>query len=364
MKTTLLSLCTTLCMLLAGKAFAYSHDGHYLVGGIADHLLTSTPNQAKVQALIADVPLAVAANFADDIKNWDPKGSKHNLPFRATSNDALNTALEQFLHANQTVPDCSGELLHHEYHYTDVQVADASGAYGQGQVGVNDHDIVQMIGFCIDVLTGKKGADNPQKITPPVALVLLAHYVGDLHQPLHVGAEYFNKRGKVVNPNSTSKFSGDIGGNVLTLALPNRSDTHPTNPSNLHHYWDFNAVATATNRWANQNTPTGSSRLLDQMAAALAGQLPVGWSAEPVIDPATFASQCANEILPIAREAHQRLTFSGVKVNGSGPCSSVVKGTATALPQSNYEEYPGGVALDEIQKAGHRLADLLAAVLK
>jgi len=54
-----------------------------------------------------------------------------------------------------------------------------------------------MINYCIGVLKGTVHQPNVRKITPSVAVILLAHYVGDMHQPLHVGAAYFDDDGKL-----------------------------------------------------------------------------------------------------------------------------------------------------------------------
>jgi len=347
-------------MLLASKVYPYSHDGHYLVGAIADHMLAGTPTAAKIQGLIGDVTLARAATMADEIKDWDPGKSKFGTPFNVTTNVELNADLKAFLEANQRTPDCTGELLHHEYHFTDIEVFD-SPVYSESQVGANTHDIVHMIPFCIDVLTGKQSANNPQMITPRVALVLLVHYVGDLHQPLHIGAEYFDKKGNPVNPNGATFHAADAGGNNLSLVLTNASN-HVTHPGKLHHYWDFNVVEAATNNWANQIAPSNPSSVsLDDMAKLLKNSLPSGWSAEPIIDPATFAKDCANEILPVAQEAHKRLTFDQL-TNSSGSACPEANGKANA--PADYAAYAGGVAADEIQKGGHRLAVLLQKILK
>ena len=128
-------------LFLAGSVYPFSHDGHYLVGAIADQMLAGTPTGAKVKQLIGKVSLAAAATMPDEIKDWDPSGRKHNLPFKVTTNKKLNADLEAFLHANQTRPDCTKELLHHEYHFTDIQVFDPP-SYSEGQVGTSDHDIV------------------------------------------------------------------------------------------------------------------------------------------------------------------------------------------------------------------------------
>ncbi len=349
--------------LLASTAYPYSHDGHYLVGAIADQMLAGTPTAVKVKQLIGTVTLARAATLPDEIKDWDPTGRKHNSPFQVISNQKLNADLEAFLNANQTRPDCSRELLHHEYHFTDIQVFGSPSTYSDGQVGASDHDVVHMISFCIDVLSGKRSENNPQKITKPVALVLLVHFVGDIHQPLHVGAEYFDPAGNPANPNTTTGFAGDKGGNSLSLVLLSLSDVHTTHPGNLHHFWDFNAVQTATNNWAVQINPTHPRKVsLNQMAKFLKS-LPQGWTAEPTINPDTFAVECANEILPIAHEAHDRLTFGSIVESHNQTCPAVVSGTATALPSADYRDFAAQVVADEIQKGGHRLADLLQTIL-
>jgi hypothetical protein len=63
------------------------------------------------------------------------------------------------------------------------------------------------------------------------ALLLLTHYVGDIHQPLHVGAIYLDKSGKPVNPDSGQfdPATETRGGNEITL-----SSGH----ANLHATWD------------------------------------------------------------------------------------------------------------------------------
>ena len=63
-----------------------------------------------------------------------------------------------------------------------------------------------MIPFCIDVLQGRIPEQNEQKISKPVAIIFLAHYVADIHQPLHVGANYFDAEGHAIDPDKTNQF--------------------------------------------------------------------------------------------------------------------------------------------------------------
>lgn len=72
--------------------------------------------------------------------------------------------------------------------------------------------------YCIAVLQGKEPEENARKITRPIAVILLAHFVGDIHQPLHVGAQYFNAKGQPVDPERGGELP-DEGGNSLRLKL-------------------------------------------------------------------------------------------------------------------------------------------------
>src|SRR5260221_7289873 len=85
MKTRTVAL-VAVALLLAVKAYPYSHDGHYLVGAIADQMLAGTPTAAKVKNLIGSVKLATAANFPDALKGWDPDVTTSSKPFKVTPN--------------------------------------------------------------------------------------------------------------------------------------------------------------------------------------------------------------------------------------------------------------------------------------
>ena len=86
-------------------------------------------------------------------------------------------------------------------------------------------------------------ASHERKITKPVAIILLAHYVADIHQPLHVGAEYFDAQGRVTDPDKDKSALGDEGGNTFTLELsgepPRRRGMHK---KKFHGFWDYDAV--------------------------------------------------------------------------------------------------------------------------
>jgi hypothetical protein len=152
-----------------------------------------------------------------------------------------------------------------------------------------------MIPFCIRVLKGDEPASNERKITKSVALILLVHYLGDIHQPLHVGAEYFDAQGNAFEPTSSNPGFGDQGGGKLTLfTLINGT---PRSAGKFHGYWDGQTVQNAFGTTADL-----------KIAKRLANREPDNWQLSGPVN--SWAEQLANEILPLAHEAHSRLEFS------------------------------------------------------
>uniref|UniRef100_A0A0D9UWC6 Aspergillus nuclease S1 n=1 Tax=Leersia perrieri TaxID=77586 RepID=A0A0D9UWC6_9ORYZ len=89
------------------------------------------------------------------------------------------------------------------------------------------------------------------------SLMFLAHFVGDVHQPLHVG------------------FEEDEGGNTIKVHWYRRKE-------NLHHVWDNSIIETAMKDFYN--------RSLDTMVEALKMNLTDGWS-----DDISHWENCANK---------------------------------------------------------------------
>ena len=97
-------------------------------------------------------------------------------------------------------------------------------------LGTNDHDLVSAIGAAVAVLTDKPAPPPFSIKDKKEALLLLTHFVGDLHQPLHVGAIYLDAAGKLVDPDAAPEMDPATethGGNVI-------QDEN----LNLHHEWD------------------------------------------------------------------------------------------------------------------------------
>src|SRR5437867_10106359 len=185
---------------LRATTLAYGALGHEIVGAIADERLANTAEATKVNALLDGLTLEKAAVIADEIKGWDKNGVDDPESFHYSAHRNIDRQLRDFWRANQPTHDLNSPTpSHHWFHYTDVPVVPPQ-KYRDGTAGRSKWDIVHMIPYCVQILHGKLPEQNERKITKAVALILLAHYVADIHQPLHVGAEYFDTQGRIADP--------------------------------------------------------------------------------------------------------------------------------------------------------------------
>jgi hypothetical protein len=321
--------------LLSVNGYAYGPRGHHLVGAIADKRLAKNPAAAKkVRKLLDGMTLERAATLPDEIKSWEcgraPSGANR-----------INRELQAFVNANcgDTPPS------HNEFHYTDVPVV-GDEDYDGGQIGRGEFDIVKMIPFCIRVLKGEVPETNDRAITKSVAVILLTHYLGDIHQPLHVGAEYFDSNGNAFEPTTTNIGFADQGGNKLTLFTFVRG--RRVSAGKFHSYWDTQTV---------ENAFTGQADA--RVAQQLGNKAPKNWQLSGGVE--TWAEQLANDILPTAREAHQRLEFKTIKFQSGKPeiSSGRAEEKTHSAGETFYAIWAADVVKKEIHKGGWRLAALL-----
>jgi len=334
-----------LVSLLSVNGYAYGPRGHRLVGAIAERRLKKD-NQAvaqKVRELLNGLTLERVATLPDEIKSWDDCGRP------ATEGPVINKRIMDELRAFHTANKCGKHPSHSEFHYTDVPVFGAE-KYADGNIGRGEFDIVQMIPFCIRVLKGEVPETNERAITKSVAVILLVHYLGDIHQPLHVGAEFFDASGKPFEPTTANKGFEDQGGNKLTLFT--FFGGKRTSAGVFHSYWDVQTVENAFGKKPDS-----------KIAQQLSSQEPAHWKLTGAVE--TWAEQLANDILPIAREAHQRLNYKSIEIE-SGK-RDIISGRAEEKPHTAgtfYAIWASSVVKKEIQKGGWRLAALLEEVLQ
>ena len=320
--------------LFSVNSFGYGPRGHQLVGAIADKRLAQNQAAAKkVRKLLDGMTLQRASTLPDEIKSWKC-GKEPSGPNR------INRELQAFVNAN-----CTGSPKHTEFHYTDVPVA-GDEKYADGTVGRFEFDVVKMIPFCIRVLKGEEPETNERAITKSIAVILLTHYMGDIHQPLHVGAEYFDDNGKPFEPTAQNVGFADQGGNKLVLFT--FINGQRKSAGKFHGYWDGQTVE---NAFGTQQDA--------KIAKRLGAKEPEDW--ELTGDVETWAEQLANDILPAAREAHSRLQYKSIQIQSGKPEITSGRADERTHPAGGtfYALWAADVVKNEIHKGGWRLAALL-----
>jgi len=352
--------------LVASNSFAYGPIGHQIVGAIADERLANTSTGQQVNALLDQITLEKASVMADEIKGWDKRGADDPRIFHYSAHPKIDTQLRDFWRANQPTHDVNLPMpSHHWFHYADIPLVPIQ-KYADGKVGRSKWDVVHMISYCVEVLRGNLPEDNERKITKPIAVILLAHYVGDVHQPLHVGAEYFDRQGHIVDPDHDKSNLPDEGGNTLTLRLNGDPlGGHLSHSKSLHGFWDLDAVNALLPQLPETMPKPKRRALTDSAKKALAHEMathePKNWRMPANLDVKNYAEAWADEIMPIAREAHERLAFKNVK-----PLQQEDRIVATGEADENaapdhvaYRDWSAKIVRNELHQAGWRLADLL-----
>lgn len=334
-------------------AAAWGRDGHRTIGAIADKLLKGTNAQKQVAALLLPgESLASVSTWADCVKG--------------SFCGPQTPEMVEYVGSNPR---------HGEYHYTNVPFQQER--YHDHGVGTSDVDIVQTLKQCIAVLQGKLDpALNPHKFTKRQALILLAHFAGDIHQPLHVGAGYVSKDGKFVVPKTQAEVDdaaifNSRGGNNLLLDDAKLAELAAgvipagepaldkvvikegvpkalTKP--FHGYWDSTTVDYAFRR-IQVKTP-------DQFAqAAIAGNPQV---ARAKGDPMSWPYQWADDALAVAKLAHEGVT-PGKLVPQVSKKGETYYTFTLEVPQ-NYPVPSSAIARTQLIKGGYNLAALLQAI--
>jgi hypothetical protein len=189
--------------------------------------------------------------------------------------------------------------------------------------------VVSAINAAIAVLTDKTPPPPFAIRDKKEALLLLTHFVGDLHQPPHVGAVYLDPLGALVDPDAAHQIdpaTETAGGNSI-------QDENVI----LHAEWDdipFDIGLKAT------------SELMDSARAVPADAAPMdGW-----------AAGWATDTLKVAQEAFKDLSFCP-KVDGKWPVSY-------GSPEKHmaYLRRMDEIKRQQLAKAGARLAEILNTI--
>jgi len=219
-------------------------------------------------------------------------------------------------------------------------------------------------------LKGETPENNPRKITKPVAVILLAHYVGDIHQPLHVGAEYFDQAGHATDPDKDKSGLEDEGGNTFALQLKTGTPEAMAHQGlKFHGFWDHDAVMgnlpplplTISKEERHEKVENAKRKVIDELAS----KEPRDWRLPASVPLKDYAEAWTNEILPIAREAHERLQFTSVhsQLDQDRVVAAGIAQEKNAPDHIAYADWSAKIVREELHKAGWRLADLLQQAL-
>lgn len=315
-------------------SFAWGADGHQTVGAIAENLLAGSKAGTQVKALLGDNTLEKVAVWGDCVKGIAPEKdfaytSTGRYPECASFETAAGiAAMADYVKRNNTNcnPAFDEENCHKQYHYADVALQ--HDHYKTGYVGTSDHDVVNAIRAAVLVLQGKPQPKPFNFKDKQEALTLLTHYVGDLHQPLHVGSIFLNADGKIVNPDEGQydRGSNTVGGNALQCPC-----------GNLHSLWDDLPQQFKRGRMNDALTKKAKSLTL---ANAAIEELPVLW---------------ANDAIRDAKQLFAGTQFSKSTPNQRGNSWSI------ALPLE-YEKTMLNMKEDALARAGAHLAQLLKTI--
>jgi hypothetical protein len=320
--------------LFSTQTQAWGPVGHELVGSIAEQLLAGTPTADKVHKIIG-MDLAQATVWADCAKGVNPVNGEfvyYSSPrfkeCRPFESDEGKARMVDYVRRNWDAchPTASEEACHKQYHYADVAIQQPK--YAAGLAGTSDHDIVSAINAAILVLQGKPAPAPFSIVDQREAILMLAHYLGDIHEPMHIGSVYLDADGHEINPkhDQLDPATGTKGGNDIDYHGPS-----------LHYVWD------------------DVSKDIDPLhpdPAWLAEAKAVKPSAGNVL---TWSAQWADDSLLQAKKAFDGVSFSHVTVHSHAWSASY---------PDNYADMKTSIQHEQLVKAGARLAQLLAATVK
>lgn len=328
-------------LLLSHQAFAWNASGHQIVGAIADEMLTANAKQQVAAILGANLKTAgpwldcvkSVHRFADGTFHYvvEPEYEEPCKPFAKAHNVMQQYVKRNFFQCSYLTkrkdddnnPYQEEMGCHNTYHFADVAIQ--RDHFDRNFQGTNDHDIAAAITAAITVLL-ERPSPPPFKIADKrEAIFVLAHLVGDLHQPLHVGSVYLDQNGNQVDPDVTHTIdpaTETIGGNAIK-----------DGGKNFHSAWDA--------------PPTGLKveQALDLLPLAQA--VPINNS---IME--EWSTAWATDTLKVAPQAFAGATFAK---DGDG-------WTIAFANHDAYVQKRDDIKRQQMAKAGARLAHILNKV--
>lgn len=251
-------LATTFLAAAPFTAHAWGPDGHQTVATIAAGLLQGTPAETHVKALLGDISMPLASIWADCAKGVSPSQHySYPSPGKYAECAPLETPdriAEMADYVKRNDKQCEigpdEDSCHKQAHYADMALQ--RSRYLLGFVGTRPDDVVGALRQAILVLQGKPTTGQPNFKSPREALLVLIHLMGDIHQPLHVGAPYLDAQGHRVDPDKAGMdlATFTVGGNALWITTAASAPSAPAStpqgaagaghfgPPKMHSVWD------------------------------------------------------------------------------------------------------------------------------
>ena len=299
-------------LVLTVSTGAFGASGHRIVGTLAElHLRDARAMNEVKRILRPGESLADAAVWPDEIK--DDLYEDEDTPMFRMNHPGHDT-----------------------YHYANLPFQ--ADRYSLDAIGARPTDIVQISRECIRVLRTGKGM-----FTPREALRLLAHTIGDMHQPMHVGNAFVTPRVPLafMVPSGPTGWRTTLGGNLLVYG--------PEYRFNMHSYWDTHAVNITMGQ---DDVPTFSARLLKEMPPQAA------W--RPTGDADSWPAQIATEGMARAKEVHHGLRL--LAHVGPDETRRTTPHRWTVEQPPGYDERARPLVRQQLALGGYRLAETLRAI--
>ena len=342
MKKALSLLLTAIVFLAPGvSALAWGDDGHQTVGKIASLRIKPRTAQKIARILKPGETLANIASWADTVK--ERMGKPDPDP-------DTNAFLQDLAHNEKN----------REWHYDDLPLNCRNYQTCTGFTPEND--VVHMLNVCIRTLQGHPDPNHP--LSQRNALKLLVHFVGDMHQPLHIGCGFIDVNG----PHGTILIARDPRV-IKEKDLPSDNGANQlvidNNKKKLHGLWDFDLV-TSLMQLTEKTTP-------ETLGPFLKATVPPKSSWNPSGPVSTWGAQWATDSLLQSRNH----TYQGLKVTGQRTITVTTRDGQPVMRNgqvvtdivyditrpANYDKLNRELVRQQLAKAGYRLAKLLDAIL-
>lgn len=307
-----------LALAFAAPAYPWSREGHMAVATLAGERLSDDARKHVVK-ILGNGDLTAVCVYMDELRT----AAVHAGPL------AFDPEAQQF---NRDFPENAG------WHFVDLPLG--TKAYEPDGPFAKPDDVVHSIAMAVSVLEG--GGDS--RISKQMALRMIVHFVGDLHQPMHCISGYYTVAADgtaklVTDPDAAKGLPSDKGGNILYFG-PGKYDE-------LHGYWDF----TLPTRITHSTITADLVKVLEPEVSAEGA----GWKSPG--DYHHWAEGWATESLVAAQTAYRGITFGASTPDPKGGLLKI----AITLPP-DYDAACVPVAQERLAKAGYHLAELLNAI--